>query len=404
MALVQLVWNAPIDDHPRPRKPLWERFAYPQTRLGLLVWRDGTVLETDTLERVEEYGADLVISGVWYGQSTDWPVAVLTAAGYTLVSIPATNQPITGEAMTTVGDLVSEVRAARLSVGRTVHPGHPYNPGDRPSRCATRSRTCSPGMVSGRAEHLLRDGGQLLSGNQITVQPGADGGPTVAAPFGEVIRIKPAHTTWAIYREWCSELLSLSSPQVGLYGYGSFQSAPSWKDNVYPLPDDVAPFDTADPIRLLQARYQIRGYDQWQKINGVEWQPEQATIRVYGMTPNAVALRFVFAFPFGQPDALTDDIATLGMSDAMADIPGLGVAATLSLTDEARRNMVAPQGDPRRAGELPPGANINVSRMFQMQQQSRIGQESARLLALFGYSMTYGVSGEAEAAGWGALR
>lgn len=231
------------------------------------------------------------------------------------------------------------------------------------------------------------------NGSTMTVHPSADGGPEVAVSHGEVIRIKPAHTTWAIFREWCNELEALSSPEVGLYGYGSFDAQPDYANNVYRFPDTGA-FLTLTPIRLLSARYQVRGFDQWQRIHGVEWQPEHRAVRVYGSVPNAAFLRFIFAFPFLRPDDLSTTTTSLGLTATNDDIPGLGVAARLSLSDEARRNMIAPQGDPRRPTEVMAGANIGVARMFQAKQAQRIAQESARLLGLFGYTQMTGVSGE----------
>lgn len=235
------------------------------------------------------------------------------------------------------------------------------------------------------------------NGSTMVVHPGADGGPEVNVPHGEVIRIRPAHTTWALFRDWCTELEGLSSPDVGLYGYNTFDALPDWVNNVYRLPD-TGDWATLTPLRLLSARYQIRGFDQWQKMYGVEWQPENRVIRVYGLTPNAAFVRFVFAFPFTQPADLTTTTSSLGLSAANEDIPGLGVASNMALSDEARRNQIAPQGDPRRPTEIPPGANIGVARMYQAKQQQRIAQESARLVGLFGYTNLAGVSGEGGSA------
>jgi hypothetical protein len=90
---VLLEWNVSVDDHPRPHwNPLWKRVRMPHTRYGLLLYRDGRVIETPTLERPEEWDADFVIStGQWYGPADDWKAVVLRDAGYTLVSIDASS-------------------------------------------------------------------------------------------------------------------------------------------------------------------------------------------------------------------------------------------------------------------------------------------------------------------------
>jgi hypothetical protein len=84
-----LVFPKGVDDHSRPRLPLWHRYRYQPTQLALLLYEDGRVIETDTLYRDEFLDADDVAAGGHqsiYDQDA-WQVGVLTAAGYTLVDV-----------------------------------------------------------------------------------------------------------------------------------------------------------------------------------------------------------------------------------------------------------------------------------------------------------------------------
>lgn len=87
MATLRLVLDKGVDDHQRPRLPLWSRYRYQPTQLALLLYEDGRVVETDTLYVQGYLDADDVAAGghISVYEDTDWQVAVLTAAGYTLV-------------------------------------------------------------------------------------------------------------------------------------------------------------------------------------------------------------------------------------------------------------------------------------------------------------------------------
>ena len=87
IARLRLVLDKGVDDHSRPRLPLWQRYRYQPTQLALLLYEDGRVIETDTLFRQEYLDCDDVAAGghISVYDPDDWQVGVLTAAGYTLV-------------------------------------------------------------------------------------------------------------------------------------------------------------------------------------------------------------------------------------------------------------------------------------------------------------------------------
>ena len=89
MAQVKLVWPVSINDHTRPEvegvsKRMWRIYAFAESLWELLLYRDGTVIETSTLY-IEAYKTcdDTARDGRLF-DDTDWQVPVLIAAGYTL--------------------------------------------------------------------------------------------------------------------------------------------------------------------------------------------------------------------------------------------------------------------------------------------------------------------------------
>ena len=80
-----------VDDHSRPRLPLWARYRYQPTQIALLLYEDGRVIETDTLYVGAYLDADDVAAGGHLSIYPEdaWQVGVLEGAGYTLLDVYA---------------------------------------------------------------------------------------------------------------------------------------------------------------------------------------------------------------------------------------------------------------------------------------------------------------------------
>lgn len=95
-ARFQLDFDGTVDDHDRPQPPpgenmLWRRYAYPETQVGLLLFKDGRVVRVASIIGWEASGADDVVAAgyVWKGNETDWQYQVLLEAGYSFIEIGA---------------------------------------------------------------------------------------------------------------------------------------------------------------------------------------------------------------------------------------------------------------------------------------------------------------------------
>jgi hypothetical protein len=290
---------------------------------------------------------------------------------------------------TTVGNLVDATRSlVQGSLADSVSVlAEGYTPGQQTIKLAYPLRTTQAGGLMSVGLNTFQCLVLSSDGTKATVLPRADGGPDVPVNAGEVVRVKPRWTNWAIVREWNNGLYSMGSPVNGLYAYGSFTSVINWQSNKYPLPT-TGNWETLTPLRLLIARYQQTYTATWQRI-AAEWQPEIKEIRLYGAPPqNATLIEFVLAFPFSPATDLTTDVATLGLTTETMDLPGLFAASRLLLTNESRRNQLTAQGDARRPEEVPAGATLGASREFARTYGIRTQEEYARLVSKFGYWQT----------------
>ena len=86
---------------------------------------------------------------------------------------------------------------------------------------------------------------------------------------------------------------------------------------------------------------------------------------------------------------LDDDIK---MADSMRDIPALGAASALVLSEESLRLDLHSQGDSRSEGAVAAGDRTRYSLMLQAQYDRRISEEARRLMSLYGIRDRAGVS------------
>ncbi|MGV0949364.1 MAG: hypothetical protein ACOYB3_01740 [Azonexus sp.] len=304
---------------------------------------------------------------------------------------------IVRDAVSTVRSMVTGALLDEISVLSA-----PYDPATDstvslkyPKRAIAQGSVLCVGLNTFMAMNVSADGGT------IEVLPSMDGGPNVASPVGEMVRVRPTFTTWAIFRELQSEIDSMSTPDVGLYWPKEYQFSSLDRVNgtyVLPLPDP----ETMWPFRLLRSEYRIAGTDAWQTFTEAQFHPETGTIRVFFDPPGAIEYRFSLATTFGQMVTLDDDLTDIGVSNYSADIPMLGAAASMALGWEGRRTQPFSQGDSRRATEVQVGSNASLSRQFVARQKESINSELTRLLNLYGYRQpnTSGSTGQRYGGGW----
>lgn len=285
--------------------------------------------------------------------------------------------------MNTMSDLVEEVRSRiRGSLAGEISVlDQPYVPGSGSLILRFGRKNVMPGSVmsAGITSFYILDVDS--DGKVFSVIAGHDGSPDLAVAANQMVRIKPAPSSWSIFRELQTQIRTLSNPMTGLFGPADVDSIINFTSNTYFPPTTW----TVDPIKVVGVRWQGFGPDRsWKDVDGWTYQPDNGGVQVWAPQIQAGTIRVTYALPFSPPIALTDDLTTLGLPSEMWDIPVLGALSSLQTGMEARRLQPLAQGDGRKAEELAAGSSTNLSQVLRREYQFRVNQESSRLQALYG--------------------
>ena len=221
--------------------------------------------------------------------------------------------------------------------------------------------------------------GTISTANQVLVVPGWDNSPTSSVTSGDIVYVRPKITHWHIFNALNDEIRRLSSPAVGLYSlqYWTTESDPTYQ--TYAVPASATVTDIA------RVRFRMPGTtDVWgdlpnsayryDKVNGI--------VQLLRMIPSGTDVQFIYKSPFVAATGIDDDVQSVcKLAETMNDIPVLGTVMGLMQTTETRRNTTQIQGDTRRAGEVPSGANANAASMMRREYNERVTEEYARLTA-----------------------
>ena len=242
----------------------------------------------------------------------------------------------------------------------------------------------TPGSILSSGLNVWYVKGVNASSNTVFVIPGYDDSPQQAAAAGDQVIIKPRVTTWYLFNAINDEIRKLSSPMNGLYRVGTWTVDVSPTYQTYEVPTEALHM-----TNLLRVRYRWPGTpDVWSDIrpSSYRWIVSETGNKVQLLVnvPSGTEIEFTYKAPFVEATSLLDDpVDDCGLSPTMLDLPSLGAAATLLKTTDARRNQISAQGDSRRAGEVPSGANLSSAAMMDREYKMRVQDEYARLIQRF---------------------
>lgn len=263
----------------------------------------------------------------------------------------------------------------------------PYTPGQGQITLTYEARGIAAGALISCGLNTFYVLAVDTSGKVLTVLESYEGGPDVAAVAGDRVIVRPRVTNYQVWGNVLSTLDLMSSPANGLYTVASFTTPvdPVWQ--TYPVPTEAGAM-----TGILKVRFRLPGSpDRFIDVRGWRLQSQDATalfptgkvVKVNGEVPGGTDLQVVYKAPFVKPTAMTDTLeTTCGLTATMVDIPAIGAAGTLMLGQEARRQQVGSQTDPRRSEEVMSGGNLGVARSYLALRDQRIRDEYARLLAL----------------------
>lgn len=222
------------------------------------------------------------------------------------------------------------------------------------------------------------------SAKTATVDRGEFGSTAASHADATVALVNPIFSDNEILRAINAELHALSSPANGLFQMKAVDITYSAAVQGY----DLAGVDS-DFIDIHSLSYKTPGPEKdWPRIDSFrversmstsEFASGNALVVFEGADPGQ-AIRVRYKAAFDTLSTLSDSVATVtGAPASMHDLIAISAALHLLPGREVSRNFDEHQGDTRRAGEVPPGANTNSMRGLAVLRSQRIQEEAARL-------------------------
>lgn len=214
---------------------------------------------------------------------------------------------------------------------------------------------------------------------------------TTAATHADAAKVlvNPRFSDAQILRAVNHELQSLSSPDNGLFQMKSVDITYNAAIDGYDLTS------VTDLISVYGVRYAALGSEieypwvsqgLWEHARNLDtavFASGQAIFMRAPVDPGRT-MRVFYKAPFVALSALTDNVATVSKLHAEAhDILALGAGIRLTAGREIHRNFDEAQGNTRRSGEVPPGANLGANRGLQQQYMKRVREEASRLGVMY---------------------
>lgn len=212
-----------------------------------------------------------------------------------------------------------------------------------------------------------------------TVDRGQWGSTAAVHSNGALVHVNPKFSNFEIVDAIRKEVKSLSAPSNGLYNVEDYPLTYNPVISGYDFPYSV--------LSIYEVRYTTPGPSKdW--VLSQDWElsrhagsgfASDTALFIRDAYPNySVVIKAKTEFAV-IPFSLTADTTTLSIPDTVLDIISIGAAWRLTAPREVRRNFNEVQGDTRRAGEVPAGANLGGSRELGRLRSQRIAEEASRL-------------------------
>ena len=229
------------------------------------------------------------------------------------------------------------------------------------------------------------------NGEFCTVARGVDGSAGYAWSQGTVIEVEPRFTEFQILEAVRDAIRALPN---NLYAVSNTSVEFAKTDTQAVTSSDI---QTTGFYHLISATRTARNAeDRLLNFNVSVQRHTDGTFKIVRQEgiEKAVTAYIRYAHPFvtttlNMSTRLDDDIK---MEDSMRDIPALGAASALVLSEESLRLDLHSQGDSRSEGAVAAGDRTRYSLMLQAQYDRRISEEARRLMSLYGIRDRAGVS------------
>lgn len=225
-----------------------------------------------------------------------------------------------------------------------------------------------------------------VNGSTVTVDPAQDGSTAAGHTAGDTIWVNPRYSDFDILRAVNDTLRELSSPGAGLFRTASVDLTYdpnlegydlTGQENVEGLLDIYyqEPSEQNRWIRVPSRQYRF------QRNSDLTAFPSGFALTFFSRihANDGATIRVTYKTRFAPLAAYNDNAeATTGLWCDALDLLWIGAAIRLTDSREIERNQTASQGDPRRAGEVPAGAQLNSYRGLQQRWLQRVASEASR--------------------------
>ena len=298
--------------------------------------------------------------------------------------------------MTTCADLIEQTR--RRLMGTTRDPMGQLAAAISDDTTTTLTMDHMPSTVQAGA--VLAIDLELLyvwdvASNTVTVERGFGGSTAAAHVDGSRVYVNPRFSAFSILEAINVELDQLCSPDDGLYAVTSsevtFQAAITTYDATGTAAGDSYTGPSVNSVLRVSCSVPGPSKD-WPELR--RWKvhydadttnfPSGVSVQLRGDAPvPGQNLQITYATDFVHLAALSDNVATTGLSSKCYDLPGLGAAMILAGGLEVGRNFAQAQGDTRRAQEVPPNAQRAGYAVWAAERARRVRAEASRLASSY---------------------
>lgn len=220
---------------------------------------------------------------------------------------------------------------------------------------------------------------------------GYNGSTAATHASGVTATVRPKFSQHRILKAINDDLSDLSSPYNGLYQIKTVDITFNPSRMGYDLTG------VTDILSIAEVRFRAPGpMRTWPRIDNYVLERNMPTSGTYGDFPSGFALvlyesaqpgfpiRVRYRAPFVALTTLAQDVLTIaGLPNSAHDIPPYGAAIILAAGREVKRNFDEAQGEPRRADEVPPGAQTQSLSGLRQLRRDRIMSEAARLRSFY---------------------
>lgn len=225
-----------------------------------------------------------------------------------------------------------------------------------------------------------------VDGVTATLEPGDNGSIPAAHDAGAIVRVNTKFSDFEIQRAINDVLRELSSPGSGLYRVNTVDLVNNGAVVGYDLTDVTGIQD------IIEIKYDDPGSMKlWPPIPEGNWRLQRQavttdfpsgfalTIFDHPAADDGATIRVTYKGEYSPLADYTDNVETVaGLRCSAHDLLWIGAGIRLTDSREIARNFSDSQGEPRRAGEVPAGAEGNSYSGLLRRWQSRLSSEGSR--------------------------